>query len=148
MKITKCKVALSLGCLVLAGCASSSENIQASYVSPLKYNSYTCPQMGEEYARVLGKSMQVNKRQDDTAGNDSVAMGVGLVLFWPALFFIASDDQKEDVANMKGNLNAIEEISIKKNCSQLSQKINSDRKEEIERIEKEKHKSQQEDNTY
>jgi len=114
--------------MAIAGCADQSKNIKASYVSPLKYRSYACDQLTEEYARVLEESQTVNKSQDDTAGNDAVAMGVGLVLFWPALFFIDSDDQKEDVARLKGEIKAVEQAAIRKDCASLSLAIRDDRK--------------------
>ena len=115
--------------MAIAGCASESNSIKASYVSPLKYRNYTCDQLTEEYARVLEESRTVNKSQDDTAANDAVAMGVGLVLFWPALFFIDSDDQKEDVARLKGELKAVETAAIRKDCTSLRQVIREDKKQ-------------------
>lgn len=102
--------------LILAGCASHSDKIDAAYISPLKYNSYTCSQLEQEYARVAQRSSIVNGQQDDIASNDAVAMGVGMVLFWPALFFIDSDDKKEEVARLKGEHNAIEQIAIQREC--------------------------------
>ena len=113
--------------LALAGCASSSDSITESYVSPLKYNSYTCSQLEQEYARTLQRSHAINKKQDQIASNDQVAMGVGLILFWPALFFIDSDDNKEEVSRLKGELSAIEQASIRQDCLGLAQQINTDR---------------------
>lgn len=114
--------------MAIAGCASESNSIKASYVSPLKYRNYTCDQLTEEYARVLEESQTVNKSQDDTATNDAIAMGVGLVLFWPALFLIESDDQKEDVARLKGEIKAVEKAAIRKDCASLTLEIRADRK--------------------
>ncbi|MCZ6605787.1 MAG: hypothetical protein O7A03_11680, partial [Alphaproteobacteria bacterium] len=76
-----------LTALAINGCASSSETIEATYVSPMKYESNSCAQVEQEYDRILVESNAVSKKQDDIADNDSVAMGVGLILFWPALFF-------------------------------------------------------------
>ena len=67
------------------------------------------------------------KTQDDTASGDSVAMGVGLVLFWPALFFIDSDDAREEVGRIKGELEAVEQASIQKKCLTLSSEISKTR---------------------
>lgn len=53
------------------------------------------------------------KKQADT---DAVAMGVGLVLFWPALFFLAGDDQKEELARLKGEYEALQQAAIQKDC--------------------------------
>lgn len=104
-------------CLLLAGCAKSSDEISASYVSPLSYNSYDCEQLEAEYRRVSRRAYEVSGAQDDTADNDAAAMGVGLILFWPALFFIASDDRKEELGRLKGELDAIEQASIQKKCT-------------------------------
>lgn len=120
--------AVALATLFLAGCASKSNNIEAAYVSPMKYNSYECSQMEQEYARVLQKSSSVNKDQDRISSNDAVATGVGVVLFWPALFFIDSDDRREEVAQLKGELDAIEQATIQKNCTDLNSQIQDDRR--------------------
>ena len=56
--------------------------------------------------------------QDDVATKDAVAMGVGMVLFWPALFFLAAgDDKQAELANLKGQYEALESAAIQKNCT-------------------------------
>lgn len=101
----------------LGGCATKSANIKASYVSPLQYQSFNCKQIGLEIGRVSRRVHEVSGQQDDTAGKDAVAMGVGLVLFWPALFFLAAgDDREEEVARLKGEYEAIESAAIAKEC--------------------------------
>lgn len=55
--------------------------------------------------------------QDSKATGDAVATGVGIVLFWPALFFIKGDSTTAaELARLKGEMEAIEQTSIKKNC--------------------------------
>lgn len=112
---------------MLGACASSANSIQATYVSPIKYQTYDCDQLRAEYGRVLSRSQSVNKEQDDTATGDAVAMGVGLVVFWPALFFIDTDDQSEEVARLKGELDALETATIEKRCLGLQTKMTEDR---------------------
>ena len=96
MKIEKIKnktntISITLASLMfLGGCADKSSEISATYVSPLAYKSYDCDQLEQEYLRLQRRGSEIMKSQDDTASDDSVAMGVGLVLFWPALFFIDS----------------------------------------------------------
>lgn len=102
---------------LLVGCASSSDKITSSYVSPLQYASLTCDQIKPELLRVNSQLVKVSGVQDEVATKDSVAMVVGLVLFWPALFFLASgDDQKAELANLKGQYEALESAAIQKNC--------------------------------
>ena len=123
------KFVITLGLsFALVGCASDAAKIQATYVSPMKYNSFSCSQLEQEYARLLSKSSSINAQQDSIASKDAVATGVGLVLFWPALFFIDNDDHREEVARLKGELDATESSSISKNCSDLTRAISADRK--------------------
>ncbi|MEA3643102.1 MAG: hypothetical protein VBE63_24640 [Lamprobacter sp.] len=44
-------------------------------------------------------------------------MGVGLVLFWPALFFLAGDDQKEELSRLKGEYEALQQAAIRQDCA-------------------------------
>ena len=112
---------------LLAGCADKSSQISATYVSPLAYKSHDCDQLEQEYLRLQRRGSEIMKTQDDTASGDSVAMGVGLVLFWPALFFIDSDDSREEVGRIKGELEAVEQASIQKKCLTLSSEISKNR---------------------
>ncbi len=113
MKKILCGLVLSVG---LIGCAPSAKNIQASYVSPLQYEDYSCRQIRAELARVTRKVHEVSGVQDDHASKDSAALGVGLVLFWPALFFMPGEDRAEELSRLKGEYEAIEQVAIKKDC--------------------------------
>ena len=102
---------------LLVGCASSADKVGTSYVSPLQYASLTCDQIKPELLRVNTQIVKVSGVQDSVANRDAVAMGVGLVLFWPALFFLAAgDDQQAELANLKGQYEALESAAIQKRC--------------------------------
>lgn len=116
-KFVSCLVALSF----LSACAQKSENIQASYVSPLQYNSYSCSQVEQEISRVSRKVSEISGVQDKQANKDAAALGVGLVIFWPALFFMIGSDKKEELARLKGEYDALEQTAIQKNCSVAKQ---------------------------
>ena len=103
--------------LLFAGCAQKADNIKASYVSPLKYESYTCEQLKEEIFRINEKTAALAGQQNSTSTKDAVAMTAGVVIFWPALFLLAlGDDEKEQIARMKGEYNAIKIAAEKKKC--------------------------------
>ena len=90
---------------------------QAQYVSPLQYQSYSCSQISQELARVSRRAQEVAHEVNKNADGDSAAMGVGLVLFWPALFFIDGDSpQAQEYGRLKGEFDALEQASIEKNC--------------------------------
>jgi hypothetical protein len=103
--------------LFVAGCAKDANQVGATYISPITYESYSCAQLGEEAQRVSSRAAQSSGVQDQKATNDKVAMGVGLIVFWPALLFTTGNDENTaELARLKGQMDAIEEISIKKKC--------------------------------
>jgi hypothetical protein len=106
-----------VGAALVAACAKDANQVGATYVSPVLYDSYTCPQLAEEAQRVSSRAAQSSGVQDQKATNDKVAMGVGLVIFWPALLFTKGNDENTaELARLKGQMEAIEQISIKKRC--------------------------------
>lgn len=133
---------------MLTACADKSHEIEAAYVSPLQYEQHDCAKLQLEYTRVGSRSREINAKQDNVAENDEAATAVGAILFWPALFFIESDDHKEEVARLKGQIRAIEDVGVKKNCTELVTAIAADRKaaEEARRKKEEAERKAQEAN--
>ena len=107
---------LALGA-VLAGCASNADQITGSYVSPLQYQNYTCAQLAEETERISSRVQQLSGIQDQKASNDAIATTAAVIIFWPAAFMVGGNDQNTaELARMKGEFDAIEKVSIQKNC--------------------------------
>lgn len=111
--------ALVLGAsLTLSGCATSSKDIAASYISPIQYQNYDCEQLAQEAQRIHARSAQLAGRLDEAASNDQAIMGVGLVLFWPALFALGgTKEQEADFARLKGEYDAVQQTMIAKKCA-------------------------------
>lgn len=110
-------VVLGISSLSLGGCATDPSNITAAYVSPMQYAGYTCSQLREEASRLSARAAQISGIQKDKASGDAVAMGVGLILFWPSLFFIKGDGTTAaEVGRLKGEMDAVEQTSIRKKC--------------------------------
>jgi len=103
--------------LSIAGCASRSADISPSYVSPMNYQNYTCDQLIQEGRTVSSRAAIASGQQDKARSNDAVKTGVGVVLFWPVLLFMNGDGPKAaELASLKGQMEAIEQASIQKNC--------------------------------
>jgi len=116
MSIRVC-AAIAGACLV-AGCASKSSEITAAYVSPMTYQSYNCQQLGMEAQAVSAKAAELSGAQDQKRTNDAIATGVAVVIFWPAAFLVGGDGQvAAQLAQMKGQMTAIEQASIAKKCN-------------------------------
>ena len=80
------------------------------------YANYTCEQLREENARVTSRVVEMTASQRRRANADTAAFAVGMVLFWPALFFMANGDQKEELGRLKGEFDAIQSTGTQNSC--------------------------------
>lgn len=102
----------------LAGCATSSKDIASAYVSPLQYQSYDCAQIAAEVQRIQSRVVDLGGRLDEAASNDKAIMGVGLILFWPALFALGGTKQQEaEYARLKGEYEALQQAAVARKCA-------------------------------
>jgi hypothetical protein len=103
--------------LAAVGCASSSKKIATQYVSPVQYKDYDCDTLGLEMARVSRRVGELQVSIDKNAQQDKVATGIGVVLFWPALFFIDGDTpEAAEYARLKGEFEAMQGSASQKKC--------------------------------
>lgn len=103
---------------LLAACASQPDDIQTAYVPTLQYQGYECSQLSAEASRISRRTQELHANLKKKADNDAAQMGVGLVLFWPTLFFLEGGDgpEAQEYARLKGEREAIETASIQKKC--------------------------------
>jgi len=102
----------------LAGCASSAADITPTYVSPVMYQSYNCQQLAMEAQSVSARAAALSGAQDSQRTKDAVATTAAVVIFWPAAFLVGGDKQTAaELAQMKGQMVAIEQASIGKKCN-------------------------------
>ena len=103
--------------LFVAGCASSSSDIRGTYVSPYMYDNLSCQQIGMEAQNVSARAAEAAGAQDSQRTKDAVVTGVAIVVFWPAAFFVGGDKQNAaELARLRGELEALEQVSVRKNC--------------------------------
>ena len=104
-------------CAVLAGCASRAHNITPAYVSTVGYQGLSCKQLAIEATDISSRAAAATGMQNQKATGDAVAMGVALVVFWPALFLLKGDGaQAAEVSRLKGEMQAIETTSRRRGC--------------------------------
>jgi outer membrane murein-binding lipoprotein Lpp len=126
--------ALVLSICMLAACAKSTKEITPQYVSPMQYNSYKCSQIEQEMQILSHRVAELGGQVDKTASDDSVQMGVGLVLFWPALFFLDGDTpQAAEYSRLRGEFDALEKAAIQKNCKIHIERIEPKKEEPKEK---------------
>lgn len=104
-------------CVVLGGCASSSADIQAAYVSPVQYQNYTCQQLGMEAEAISQRAAVVSGAQDQKRSNDAIATTAAVIIFWPAAFLVKGDGPTAaELGQLKGQMVAVEQASNAKKC--------------------------------
>lgn len=104
---------------LLAACASNPDKLAPSYVSPVGYESYSCEQIGSELDRVNHRATDLHTSLKKEANADTAQMAVGLILFWPSLFFLEGGDGPEaaEYSRLKGERDALQKVSSQKSCT-------------------------------
>jgi hypothetical protein len=104
--------------IFLSACATAGKDVTATYVSPAQFSSYDCEQLKQEMLRVQGRANQLSGRLDEAASNDKAIVGVGMILFWPALFALGGTKQQEaELSRLKGEYDALSAAAVSKKCS-------------------------------
>lgn len=102
----------------LAGCAKGPDSIDAKYVSPNTYQNWSCEQLVDEKMRLTREVDRVAGLQRENANADAALMGVGLIIFWPALIGLAATkDRKEELGRLKGEFEAVDNNVKSRQCS-------------------------------
>lgn len=114
---SKMLAAIAVSAVSLSACATPPKDIAPTYVSTSLYERLSCSELRAEAEAVSARAAQAYGIQESNRGNDAAMTGVGLVLFWPALFFMKGDGAAAaDVARLKGEMQAIEQVNRMKNC--------------------------------
>ena len=101
--------------VLLSGCASAPNKIATTYISPLQYNAYDSEQIGGELERVNVRISELEGRLKKKADGDTLKTTIGVVLFWPTLFFLdGNGPDSQEYARLKGERDALEKVAIQK----------------------------------
>ncbi|WP_068314752.1 hypothetical protein [Polycladidibacter hongkongensis] len=109
--------------LSVSACATSPGNITATYIPAATYQNFSCKQLAQEQRVVAQKVAELTGKQKRAATTDAVAVTVGAVIFWPALLLLAAtEDEKEQLANLKGQHDALRLAAAQKGCPPIMTK--------------------------
>lgn len=102
----------------LAGCSTGSYDIKPAHASSAPYRNHTCAQLDTERELVREALTTVGDRLDQAAANDGKIAALGIIVLWPALFFLGGTGPEEsEYARLQGERDAIERTSIDRGCS-------------------------------
>lgn len=116
---------VALASVTVAGCATNPDKMTASYVSPMRYSSYDCDQIAMEKYTLERRISELHGVLKKESSNDNAQMAVGMLLFWPTLFFLEGGDgpQATEYQRLKGEYEALGEASVMKKCGSGVQSI-------------------------
>ena len=111
------RIAIAMLAVFVVGCSKAAEDITPTYVSPVQYSNYDCDQTRNELIRVNAQANKLGGKLDEDAETDEGVTAAGIILFWPALFFLGgTKGQEAEYARLRGEYNALEQSEIQKKC--------------------------------
>ena len=99
------------------GCASRSGEVRPKPTDPSAYALWTCDRLFDETDAVQQQAADVAYAVDSRAGNNLIAMGLGVTVFWPALLAMRPDGpEAQELAELKGRFEALRSVASAKAC--------------------------------
>jgi hypothetical protein len=103
-----------------SGCALRSPHIAAASVDGQEFSSWDCTRLQRELDRVQRRATRVAYAFDERAGNNIIAMSLGMTVFWPALLTMRSTQpEAEELAALKGRFEALAQTVKQRACVPL-----------------------------
>lgn len=103
--------------LALAGCATRSADVQPRAADPASYAGWRCERLFEEIDLVQSRAADVAYAVDARVGNNMIALGLGVAVFWPALLAMRPDGEEAvQLAELKGRYEALRFAASAQGC--------------------------------
>jgi hypothetical protein len=99
--------------MLATACAKDPESIAPAYVSEVGYQSYSCKQLAQEQQR-LTEAYTVAEAQQKKARSNDIA---GVILIGLPVSSMSGDNIAPQIANLKGQQEAVRKSMIAKDCS-------------------------------
>jgi hypothetical protein len=108
-----CVVPLAL----LAGCATRSADVLPLVTDPGAFSSWSCDALYDEADRVRQRAAQLAYAVDERSGNNIIALGLGVTVFWPALLAMRPSGPDADaLALLRGQDDALRVAQRQRGC--------------------------------
>ena len=114
----RCTIPLAI---LLAGCSTRAVDVKPVPANPADFASWSCARIDDELDRVLQRAVDVAFAVDERAGNNIVALSIGVAIFWPALLAMRPDGlEAAELARLKGRYEALRTTSAGQACPPAS----------------------------
>jgi hypothetical protein len=115
---------VALAAFFLAGCASRSGEVKPVAANPKDFALWDCGRIDDELDAVQQRAAEVAYAVDERAGNNILALGVGIGIFWPAILAMRPDGlEATELAQLKGRFEALRTASSAKGCPPPAQEL-------------------------
>jgi len=116
-RLARSTLCTCLAAALLAGCATRSVDVAPAPADPGEFLSWSCTRIDDELDRVQQRAADVAWAVDERAGNNILALGVGVAVFWPALLAMRPAGlEATELAQLKGRYDALRIASERKRC--------------------------------
>jgi hypothetical protein len=108
-----------LSALLIAGCATRSADVAPRPGDPAAYAGWSCEKLFEQIDLVQQDAADVAYAVDARVGNNMIALGVGIAVFWPALLAMRPDGpEAAQLAELKGRFEALSAVARAQSCGE------------------------------
>jgi hypothetical protein len=103
--------------VAVAGCATRSGEVLPLPANPADFALWGCNRIDDEVDLVQQRAADVAYAVDERAGNNILALSVGVTLFWPAILAMRPQGpEAAELARLKGRYEALRVASRGKDC--------------------------------
>ncbi|MDH4393872.1 MAG: hypothetical protein QE285_20905 [Aquabacterium sp.] len=114
--------------VVLAGCATRADDVQPRATDPATYAGWDCSRLHDEVDAVQQRAADVAYAVDSRVGNNMIALGLGVTVFWPALLAMRPDGlEASELAALKGRYEALRVAAARQSCQPPSEAMAAQR---------------------
>jgi hypothetical protein len=107
----------AVAAVLVAGCATRAENVRPVPASPAEFLSWSCDRMLSEVDGVQKRAADLAWAVDQRAGNNILALGLGITVFWPAMLALRADGpEAAELARLKGRYEALRQAMDERRC--------------------------------
>lgn len=104
--------------LNLSGCATRAVDVQPAAANPADFATWDCDRIQSEQDTVQQRAADVAYAVDERAGNNILALGVGVAVFWPALLAMRPVGlEADELARLKGRYEALLAAERRQACA-------------------------------
>jgi hypothetical protein len=119
-----CGAAASALLLVVAGCATRAVDVVPAPTSMADFLGWGCTRIEDELDLVQQRATDLAYDVDERAGNNILALGAGLTLFWPALLAMRpAGPDADELARLKGRYEALKGAASLQACQPSSDEL-------------------------